>query len=233
MNRILCLLLLTTPTYAQVKTTLPVEDMDKPGSLQALQQSLDDKFSVGGGTVANSSYFASSMTIYGPLYPQGGIIFPAGTTLTGVSFTSMSAGGYTFDHQYASTETILNADYTEAGTVGGACLGGSTITLTTTGGNYLEFRLLGLFRNSGAGQVAVGGFRLDGAYFDNQTASLGLFASRSDAYDTVTVVYRTRNRVTAGSHSGCIYLFVTGSNAELFCASYPMRCRFEIKEVPW
>ena len=45
--------------------SLPIESFDKPGAVQAVQQALDDKFSIRGGTVSATAVFLSSMTVNG------------------------------------------------------------------------------------------------------------------------------------------------------------------------
>ena len=55
------LLLLATVASADPQV-LPVEDMEKPGAEQALQQNLDSKFSITGGTITGHVHFSSSVT---------------------------------------------------------------------------------------------------------------------------------------------------------------------------
>lgn len=52
------LLLLASLSWA-IGESLPIESFDKPGSVQAVQQAFDDKFSVRGGTISGQSSFIS------------------------------------------------------------------------------------------------------------------------------------------------------------------------------
>ena len=76
------LLLLASVASAEPQV-LPVEDMDKPGAMQGLQQNLDSKFSVVGGTVTGESNFTSTVTIKSPLRADGLVFISTTMTLGG------------------------------------------------------------------------------------------------------------------------------------------------------
>ena len=64
---------------------LPVEDVNKENAPQAIQQALDQTFSVNGGTIAGKVFIASHTEVGGNLVisPVGwGVTFPDGTTQT-------------------------------------------------------------------------------------------------------------------------------------------------------
>ena len=56
------ILLLLASVASADPQVLPVEDMDEPGAQQALQQNLDSRFSVTGGTITGHVHFSSSVT---------------------------------------------------------------------------------------------------------------------------------------------------------------------------
>jgi hypothetical protein len=61
-------LLLACPLMAQTyNATLPVETMEKEGAPQAIQQAVDSKFSVFGGTVAGNVFVTTTVYIQGNL----------------------------------------------------------------------------------------------------------------------------------------------------------------------
>lgn len=63
--RALLFLFLATSASAQSGLVWPVNDYDKDGSIQSLQQILDSKFSVYGGTITGPVYFSSTAFISG------------------------------------------------------------------------------------------------------------------------------------------------------------------------
>ena len=221
------LMLLTSLAWGQ---SVPPQDYLTP-RLEKLEVEMQS-FQHGRSTNTSFNYYAGSIAF---TTNGAGIRFADGTTLTSgnIASSSGSLGGYTFDHQFASTETILTRDFTATVTAAGTCI--STVTLTTQGGNYLEFSLIGLYRNDTSAQTASGGFLLDAAYFDGQTPAIGLFTTRTGSLTQMSIKYRTRNRVSAASHNVCLYLFVSANNGEFFCTpgTYDAACRFEVKEVPW
>ena len=63
--------------------TVPIESLDKPGALQAMQQAFDDKFSIRGGTITGTSLFSSSVTVKGILSAETNASFTgAASTVT-------------------------------------------------------------------------------------------------------------------------------------------------------
>lgn len=76
--------------------TVPVEDITKPGALQAIQQSFDDKFSVRGGTITGHTNL-SSTTVNDSLSVDGAVDLNSTVNVDGAatfssSFTVQSDG---------------------------------------------------------------------------------------------------------------------------------------------
>lgn len=86
------LLLLSSPIAAQPSAVLPVDDYKKDGSIQAIQQALDQKFAVTGGTITGSVFISS------PLYVNGNLITPSssGSDNALLSATQTFSGANTF-----------------------------------------------------------------------------------------------------------------------------------------
>ena len=77
--------------------TVPIESLDKPGALQAMQQAFDDKFSIRGGTITGTSLFSSSVTVKGILSAETNASFTgSASTVTlsgwlGIAITTATA----------------------------------------------------------------------------------------------------------------------------------------------
>ena len=84
--------ILLAATFARCEVgTLPVEDVTKENAPQAIQQALDQTFSVQGGTIAGKVFIASHTEVGGNLVisPSGwGITFPDGTRQTVAATTT-------------------------------------------------------------------------------------------------------------------------------------------------
>ncbi len=107
---------------------------------------------------------------------------------------------------------------TFAGTSLGACVSGSTVSLTLpTGVTKIEVRFRGSARNDGLTNNQVVGVIVDGAYTGGETAAKGLMAMAQAVVNENENLSFTEvvSGLSAGSHAFCLGAFVGGGTSTI------------------
>ena len=178
--------------------TVPVENFDKPGSLQAYQQALDDKFSVRGGTITGYVVFTPSITVNGDI--------AIGSRAQNIAETSGLLIFTPNIHNSSTTTGICSGNCTGPNTTFGSCLAGSTVTITT-GANPVILSFTGIGSHS-AIDASVGlTVLIDGAFpAGGYTSAIGLtigISSFADGSSNLSFSFTTA-ALSAASHSFCV-----------------------------
>ena len=196
-----------------IGTASPATTLDVNGNAQFGSGATKSTFTATGGlTIASVSSitFASG---------GGGAIVWADGTVSTTSAGGGSSGGQTY---YVSSMTIPNvsgsAPFGPAATVGatyGACIAGSTITVTTAA-NSVQIYFTGDATSNAAGARMSFNVLVDSGYIFPFTATRGIVNSdeiTSAAYENNMSFTVETNVLSAGSHTFCLQWRVTSGTA--------------------
>lgn len=229
-------LLLSVPAAAEVGV-LPVEKLDKEGMLQAVQQSLDQAFSVNGGTVTGPVHFSSYTAVNGRIdFSSNAVLSSSGICFSdGTCQTTAPAAAAT----YASTATFITANFNGIGTGdGGECAAVvSTLTMTTAARN-VRMEWGGTAFKDTAGDEPQVQIIVDGNFSPGFSASIGMrHAGNGGATERhdISFSYVTRTALTAASHTFCLnFTRGTGGGGTVTMeCSARSRCWMRISEVEY
>jgi len=191
--------------------TLPVEKVDKEKAPQAIQQALDDKFSMRGGTVTGRVSFIQDVDMQEDLTVVGDIIASSDLSVTG----SISVGEL---HNSSTTGSNLTTADTGTNTTFGTCVTASTLTITTDAAPVMV-SFTGTWGNNTVNQYNAMSILIDGDYPTGYDSSKSIFLNvfRDDTANGVKGVgwsFITES-LSAGSHTFCLVIRCNGGTWSL------------------
>ena len=203
---------------------LPVRSLDEPGTQQAIQQNLDSKFGVSGGTVTGPVAFSSNVAM------SSYLTLGATATITGGGLNIVTANqGITFNdgtRQYtAAVGGVSTAAWYTSSSEAPSASAGSTFTITAGNVYMFEYTLLW---NTTAGNLRV---RFNGdegnnyhwaVFASNGSATSGAAGGNSVAFmivnhtsETVGVGETITGHFRVSTESGDNTLgYIVGSNTQ-------------------
>ena len=186
------IILLCSVSWGQQQSILPVEDLEKEGAIQAIQQMSDSKFSIYGGTITGHISIATITNITEICFKGGACQTSASQNL--LSSNNVWTGSNTWTstittngqlHNSSCTTNTMNTNQTFTNTAfNGVAISGSSLAITTNGGSVRVF-YTGTCTNDTADARIVLGIYQDAALVSPQTASLGVMAA-GDATPTLS-----------------------------------------------